>query len=73
MAQNYKKLGIVNQKIKEFRRKKYSPLNDVIIGLLYIQKGETTTGVTILDDFMNKEEKLILTKGVKKYLQEITK
>ena len=73
MAKNYKKLGIVNKKIKEFENKKYSPLNDVVIGLLYIQKGETQTGITILDDFINKEETLILSKGVKKYLQEITK
>ncbi len=73
MVKNYKKLGIVNQKIKEFKKKKYTPLNDVVIGLLYIQKGEKRTGITILDDFMNKEEKLILSKGVKKYLQEITK
>lgn len=73
MAKNYQKLGIVNKKIKEFENKKYSPLNDVVIGLLYIQKGETQTGITILDDFINKEETLILSKGVKKYLQEITK
>ena len=73
MVKNYKKLGIVNKKLKEFKQKKYTPLNDIVIGLLYIEKGETRTGITILDDFINKEEKLIVTKGVKKYLQEITK
>ena len=73
LAQNYKKLGIVDKKINDYKKKSYNPLNDVIIGLLYIQKGETTTGITILDDFINKEEKLIISKGVKKYLQQITK
>lgn len=73
MVQNYKRLGLIDKKIKEFENKKNSPLNNVVIGLLYIQKGETQTGITILDDFVNNEEKLILTKGVKKYLQEITK
>ena len=67
MVKNYKKLGIVNKKLKEFKQKKYTPLNDIVIGLLYIEKGETRTGITILDDFINKEEKLIVTKGVKKY------
>lgn len=73
LAQNYKKLGIVDKKLNDYKKKQYNPLNDVIIGLLYIQKGETTTGITILDDFVNNEEKLIISKGVKKYLQEITK
>lgn len=73
LTNNYKKLGIVDKKIKEYQKKTYNPLNEVIIGLLYIQKGEKNTGVTILDDFINKEEKLIISKGVKNYLQEITK
>ena len=73
LAKNYKTLGIANTKLNEYIRKKQSPLDDVMIGLLYIQCGDKSTGITVLDDFCNNEEKLILSKGVRNYLKEITK
>lgn len=73
MAENYKKLGLVEQKLNEFKSDKSSPLNSIIVGLLYIQKGEVTTGITILDDFCDKEPNLIITSGIKNYLKELTK
>ena len=73
LAENYKKNGIVNEQIIIFEKKDNSPLNDVMLGLLYIQKGDVSTGVIILDDFCNKESKLIITDGVKKYLEKVTK
>ncbi len=73
VAENYKNLGILDEKIKESHFKKDSPLNDVLIGLLYIQKGQKETGITILDDFCHKESKLLITKGIKTYLKKITK
>ena len=72
MAENYKKLGIVEQKLNEFKNNNNSPLNNVIIGLLYIQNGEVTTGITVLDDFCDKEPNLIITSGVKNYIKELT-
>lgn len=71
MAENYKKLGILDEKIKEYTNKTYSPLNEIVIGLLYIQKGHITTGITILDDFCNKEPNLKVTKGVKAYIDKV--
>ncbi len=73
LAKNYKKLGILDEKIALYQSKKDSPLNEIILGLLYIQKGEKSLGITILDDFCNKEENLLITTGVKNYLKEITK
>lgn len=73
LAQNYKTLGIVDSKIQEFNNKKSSPLNNVMIGLLYIQKGHKSTGITILDDFCNKEPNLLITSGIKNYIKQITK
>lgn len=72
LAQNYKKLSILDEKILYYQTKKDSPLNEVILGLLYIQNGQKSIGITILDDFCNKEENLLITKGVKNYLKEIT-
>lgn len=73
LAQNYKKLGLCDEKISEFRNKEFSPLNDIMIGLLYIQKGNVSTGMTILDDFCGKEPNLLITAGVRKYLDDIAK
>ncbi len=73
MAENYKKLGLVEEKLNQYKNDKSSPLNNIIVGLLYIQKGEVTTGITVLDDFCDKEPNLIITSGVKNYLKELTK
>ncbi len=73
LAVNYKNLGLIDEKISEFQNKTPSPLNDVVIGLLYIQKGHVTTGITILDDFCNKEPNLLITVGVKNYIDNTVK
>lgn len=73
LAENYKHLGILEEKISLYHTKKDSPLNEVLLGLMYIQKGQKDIGITILDDFCNKEENLLITKGVRNYLSEITK
>ena len=72
VAENYKNLGIVEEKLEEYKNRTDSPLNNILIGLLYIQKGEKTTGITVLDDFCDKEKNLLVTTGVKNYLEEIT-
>ncbi len=72
LAENYKKTGIIDEQIKIYNSKPSSPLNDVLIGLLYIQKGDMQTGIIILDDFCNKEPDLIITEGIKEYLKNIT-
>ncbi len=73
LAENYKKLGIIDKKLKELQTKKYSPLNDILIGLLYIQNGYVTTGITVLDDFCNKEPDLLVTSGVRNYIDNLVK
>lgn len=72
LATNYKNLGIVDEKLEEYIAKTNSPLNQIMVGLLYIQKGETSIGITVLDEFCNNEPNLMVTAGVRKYIQEIT-
>ncbi len=72
MAENYKKLGIVNEQLELYKSKVNSPLNNIVIGLLYVQKGHVTTGITVLDDFCDKEPNLIITAGVKNYIKHLT-
>ena len=73
MVENYKKLNIIDEKLNQYKSNKSSPLNEVVVGLLYIQKGETKTGITMLDEFCNKEPNLLITSGIKKYLEELSK
>lgn len=72
LAENYKNLKILDERIKYYHLKTDSPLNEVLLGLLYIQKGDKSTGITILDDFCHKEQNLLITKGIKSYLDKIT-
>ena len=73
LAKNYKTLGIAEKKLKDFDSKKDFPLNSVMVGLLYIQTGQTSIGITVLDEFINKEENILITTGVKNYVKELTK
>ena len=73
VAEIYNKLGITDEKLEEYQNKKFNPLNNIMIGVLLIQKGEISTGITLLDNFCNEEEKLIITKGVREYINKIVK
>lgn len=73
LAENYKALDIVNEKLAEFQNKTPYPLNDIMIGLLYIQKGDVSTGMTVLDEFCNNEPNLLVTAGVRAYMEKIAK
>ena len=73
LAKCYKKLGYAEIKLKEYQKKDYNPLNNIMIGLLYIETGNKSTGVTLLDNFCNEEKDLIISKGVREYLDKITK
>ena len=71
LAKCYKKLGMANTKIQEYKKTKYNPLNNIMIGLLYIQSGNVTTGITLLDNFCNEEPDLLVTAGVREYIDKL--
>lgn len=73
LAQCYKRLNLADKMLKEYQEKPYNPLNDIMIGLLYIQTGQKSTGITLLDNFCNDEPYLIVTSGVREYLDKIVK
>ena len=73
LAESYKKNNVAEKKLEELRLNKTSPLDEVMIGLLFIQIGQVTTGITVLDEFANKEPNLMLSIGVKNYIKELTK
>ncbi len=68
----YKSLGLVNAKIKEYSNDKNS-LNKVMLGLLYIEKGDKKRGIIVLDEFVMSEPDLLITAAVKQYIKETVK
>lgn len=68
----YQMQGNLDSKLKPLLKYKKTPLDDITIGLIYIAKGQTNRGITILDNFVMNEPKLLITDGVKYYLKGIT-
>ena len=63
--------GISKEKLKYYIKNKQTPLDDIIIGLLYISTKDVNKGIAVLDNFVMNEPKLFITEGVKFYLKDI--
>ena len=68
---SYKAQGLLDSKLKYYRKYKKSPLDDVKIGLILVEKGKINEGIVVLDNFIMNEPKLFITDGVKYYLNEL--
>ncbi len=73
LADTYRRMGnaALNNKLKEYLSSK-NPLDSVMVGLLYIAKGDTNAGIIKLDEFCITQSNLILAEGVKAYLKTIS-
>lgn len=71
LANCYAKLGKAKQKIAEYKAGD-NPLNQVMVGLLYVFSGEKRAGMITLDSFCMSEPDLIITDGVRAYLHELS-
>ena len=72
LANCYSALGKAKQKITEYRNDKSNPLNQIMLGLLYIMNGDKRAGMITLDSFCMSEPKLIITDGVRTYLRQLS-
>ena len=72
LAKCYKALNLVDEKIG-FYSDEENPLNKVMVGLLYIESGDTKRGIIILDEFAMTEPDLLITPAVRLYLKELVK
>ncbi|MBQ8168494.1 tetratricopeptide repeat protein [bacterium] len=70
LAKTFKLLGTLDEKIAKYSDES-NPLNKVMLGLLYEQKGDTKRAITILDDFVMSEPDLIITPSVKKHIKDL--
>lgn len=73
LVSTFKAQGILDSKLKEYKLKKSSPLNEIVVGLIYVEKGQVPTGITVLDNFCNKEPDLLITKAVQYYMKNCVK
>lgn len=72
LAKCYTELNIVQSKISEYQQSE-SIYDKIMLGLLYIQHGETRKGVIILDDVCMSEPDLLITPAIRQYISEVTK
>ncbi len=72
LAKTYKQLGTLDVQIQKYSNRT-NPLNQVMLGVLYAEKGEKRKAITILDNFIMSEPDLMITPAVKNYIREMLK
>lgn len=70
IAKTHKQLGDVDSQIKKYTNTK-NPLDKVMLGLLYENKGEITRAIIILDNFVMSEPDLLITPSIKKHITSL--
>lgn len=68
LVNSFKCSGQLRSKLSQYKAKRDNPLNQIVVGLIYIKLGQVNTGITELDIFCNKEPNLIITKAVRNYI-----
>ena len=71
-VKTYKSLNILDKELKKHQKEKDNPLSDLYIGLIYIEQGKRSAGITTLDNFCAKEPNLMITDGVRTYLNQMS-
>ena len=66
----YKKLGQISNQLQIYKTKT-SPLDKVMLGLLYEQTGDIKKAIIVLDEFAMSEPNLMITPAVKDYIQTL--
>ena len=72
LANCYKREGLTDLMISRYKKNTSQSLNMVMLGLLYIEKGDMRRGIVTLDEFTMTEPDLLITSAVKAYLKNIT-
>lgn len=72
LVKSFKAQGLVNPKIRYYELNcDKKPLNMVVLGLLYVTKGDVRRGIIKLDEFCMKEPDLLITNAVRNYIKSI--
>ncbi len=66
----YKRLNITGQKLKYYQKdSEKNPLSQVMVGLILMEEGKIDAGLARLQEFVYLEPDLIITNGVKRYIE----
>lgn len=72
LAVAFKRQNILDQKLRFYQKEvKKNPLNQIMIGLILIEQGKQDAGIAKLQEFVYTEPDLIISTGVKKYIEEL--
>lgn len=63
------KLGKTSSKLQEYKTKKRTSLDNIILALLYEKNGDLKKSIFVLDEFCNAEPDLLITPAAKQYIQ----
>lgn len=72
LVKTYQMLGTLDLQIAKYSDES-NPLNKIMLGLLYEQKGDIKRAITILDEFTMSEPDLIITPAIKNYVKDLVK
>ena len=70
LAKTYKTLGTIDTEINKYSNNT-NPLNKVMLGVLYAEKGDIKRAITILDEFCMTEPDLMITPSIKNYIKDL--
>ncbi|MCR5261914.1 MAG: hypothetical protein K6C94_08775 [Candidatus Gastranaerophilales bacterium] len=73
LVEAYGKQNKTAQKLEYHKKHRKNNIDDILIALLYGALGQTSTEVTMLDEFCNNEPDLIITPAVRRYVSEQAK
>ena len=66
----YKRLNVTGQKLKYYQKdSEKNPLSQVMVGLILMEEGKIDAGLARLQEFVYLEPDLIITNGVKRYIE----
>ena len=69
LAKAYKQQGVLSPKINQYSISK-NVLDKVLLGFLYLEAGNKQKGIVTLDSFCMQEPDLLITSGVKYYIDK---
>lgn len=70
IVESYKAQGKLNSELKKFLNSE-NPSYRVMAGLILVESGKLEAGINMLDEFCFDEPEMILSKGVRSYIQTI--
>ncbi len=73
LVQTFRAQNILSQKLTQYSQDTQNPISPVIVGLIMIEMGQETQGLTKLQAFCYNEPDLIITGGVRSYIQQKTR